>query len=369
MRIVLHIGAWKTGSSAIQHFMAASRNVLRAHGVAAPKDASDADGRNRVLRRLCGTDADAGPLIEEIAELKASGVGTLVVSNEHYWPLPAADIQRIGERLKPVAEEIEILIYIRPQEEMWRSLYAQQAKKFRVKSGAALWGNADFLPPVFAERAVHYHKTLGLFARVFGQEAVSVRLYDRARFTGGDVVTDFLSYLGLDWTEFEREGRDINRSVGWKGVAFAVWLADHVHDPMQALNPGKPLGKLYIRSVKRTAERFEDDDWIGRDAEPMTTAQKIAIRQHYAEDNQRLFQTYFGGEDIFPYIKAGRGDPTGPDAIPAHEMTFARKRYLKLAQRLGYDVSGVEDLLSPLPVRPRGVKRLLNALPFRVQKA
>ena len=368
MRIVLHIGAWKTGSSAIQHFMSVSADDLRKDGVVAPADAMDADGRNRILKRLNGSDEDAAPLLAEIAALKAAGARTLVISNEHYWPLPVEAIQRIGARLKTVSDDINVLIYIRPQEEMWRSLHAQQAKKFQVKSGAAIWGTADYLPPVFAERAVHYCRTMQLFADTFGQSAISVRLYDRARFAGGDVVTDFLSHLGLDGTAFKREERDINRSVGWKGVAFAIWLADEALGPMQALNPGRPLGKLYIRSVKRTAEMFGDDDWIGRAAEPLTTAEKAAIRQHYADDNRRLFQTYFGGEDIFPEIRPGRGDPLSPEAIPAQEMIFAKRRVQKLADRLGYATTGAEYLFAPPPAQPRGVKRLLNALPFRAQK-
>ena len=369
MRIILHIGAWKTGSSAIQHFMATSREALAAHGVVMPADAANALGRNRILKQLRGTDEETAPLIAEVEALKAKGARTLVLSNEHYWPLDQAAIQQIGARLKLLSDNVEVVIYIRPQEDMWRSLHSQQAKKFSVKSGAAIWGTDDYVPPVFAERAVHYHKTMQIFADVFGQSAVSARLYDRSRFIGGDVVTDFLSYLGLDWTAFEREDRDINRSVGWKGVAFAVWLADDVHDVMQPRNADKPLGHLYIRTVKRVAEMFDDENWIGRAADPLSTAEKAAIRAHYDADNQRLFATYFDGKDVFPQPGEGRGDPVTPDAVPHREMMVARRRFLKLAQKKGFNLDGVEHLFPSIAPRPTRLKRLVNALPFRAQNS
>jgi hypothetical protein len=369
MRIILHIGAWKTGSSAIQQFMAVSTEALRAHGVAAPADAINADGRGRILNKLTGSDEEAAEVTAEIEQLRAEGVETLVLSNEHYWPMSEVKIQTIGARLKALADTVEVLIYVRPQEKMWRSLHSQQAKKFHVKSGAALWGTADFLPPVFAQRAVHYHQTLQLFANVFGQDAISVRLYDRACFVGRDVVADFLAYLGLDWMLFERQNRDINRSVGWKGVAFAVWVADEVHDAMRALNPDKLVGKVYIRTIKRTADIFSDEDWIGRDADPLTTEDKKAIRAHYEEDNQRLYQTYFLGEDVFGAPDEGRGDSVDPSAIPNREMVVAKRRFQKLAERKEYDITGLETLFAPPRPRPTALKRLLNALPFRAQKS
>ena len=368
MRIILHIGAWKTGSSALQYFLAASSDDLKAHGVVAPVDAATATGRGKILKQLSGSDENAAAILAEIAQFKADGAETLILSNEHYWPLPEQAITLIGKRLKAVSDNVEVLLYIRPQEDMWRSLHSQQAKKFHVKSGAAIWGTADYLPPVFAERAVHYHQTLQLFANAFGQEAISARLYDRARFTGGDVVTDFLSHLGLDWTLFERQDRDINRSVGWKGVAFAVWLADEVHEAMDARNPERPMGQLYFRTVKRVADMFGDEDWIGRAADPLTTAEKTAIRAHYAVDNQRLFATYFGGEDIFPQVGEGRGDSVSPNDVPQREMTVARRRFMKLAVKKGFNLKGIEHLFVPPAPRQKGIKRLLNALPFHAHK-
>ncbi len=365
MRIILHIGAWKTGSSAIQYFLAAATDALRAHGVVMPADAATASGRGRILKQLSGTDEDAAAVIAEIIQLKADGAKLLVLSNEHYWPLPERAIQQIGHRLKAISDDVEVLIYIRPQEDMWRSLHSQQAKKFAVKTGAAIWGTADYLPPVFAERAVHYHQTLQLYADAFGQRSISVRLYDRARFIGGDVVTDFLSHLGLDWTQFKREDRDINRSVGWKGVAFAVWLADEVHKALEDLNPERKIGQLYFRTVKHVADRFDDENWIGRAADPMTTAEKAAIRSYYQQDNERLYATYFDGEDVFSQPGQGRGDPVAPDAVPRGEMVVAKRRFMKLAQNKGFKIDGVEHLLLPPRPRARGLKRLMNALPFR----
>ena len=241
----------------------------------------------------------------------------------------------------------------------------QPRQKFHVKSGAALWGADDFLPPVFAQRAVHYHQTLDLFANAFGQNAIAVRHYEREQFIGRDVITDFLTHLGLDWTRFEREDRDINRSVGWKGVAFAVWVADEVHDALKALNPGKRVGKPYLSTVKRVAEMFDDEDWIGRDADPMTTADKKAIRAHYEADNQRLYQTYFAGEEVFAAPGEGRGDPVLPAAIPREEMVVAKRRFMKLALKKGFALDGLEHLFLPPAPRPKGIKRLMNALPFR----
>ena len=370
MKIILHIGAWKTGSSAIQLFMSEAQEALRAHGAATFADASSKDGQQLMLRRLCEPDEEAAKLVAEIEGFKAAGVQTFVLSNEHFWPLPMHSIQKMGERLGAISDDVRVLIYIRPQDEMWRSLYAQQAKKFYVRTGAALWGTNDFLPSVFAERALHYHQTLQLFADVFGQEAIAVRHYDRGAFAGGDIVTDFLSFLGLDWTKFERRDRDVNRSAGWKGVAFAIWLADEVATAFRERNPREALNLTYFRTVSYLARKFDDGDWFGRGADPLTTEDKAAIRAHYEADNQLLYRVYFNGVEVFPPPAEGRGDPVAPGAVPKREMNVAKRQFRRFAVEHGYKLDGVEDLFTPQPLthaKPRQ-RPLSNIWPFRAQK-
>ena len=75
MRILLHAGAWKTGSSAIQAFLKRNVQPLLNHGIIVPPMTRQPRGHARVLEMLLNDDpAVARPYLEELKALGADQI-------------------------------------------------------------------------------------------------------------------------------------------------------------------------------------------------------------------------------------------------------------------------------------------------------
>lgn len=221
MRIVLHIGSEKTGTTSIQHWAAANRAALMARGILYPvAPGQTAGGRvdpNHVGLAIAVADRARRPdllgmlgltepeamaryiagLPERLAaEIAASGCDTLLLSNEHLssrvkTAQETAALRRLLEQATAGRQvSWQVLLYHRRQDEMIQSFYA-----LRVLHG--------FTEPFRAAARVEDPRLdprplLASYAAAFGEDAITVRLFDRRRMVGGDAVADLAALLGLD---------------------------------------------------------------------------------------------------------------------------------------------------------------------------
>ncbi len=332
MRIFLHTGVWKTGSTAIQTFLAKNADRLREHRVLIPEYASNMQNYNHLFERLVARD-EAG--VQSVAEsiqrdVSAANPETLVISSEHFWHAPPDVLERLAAMLRQFSDDVRVIAYIRPQDDMWASLYAQQAKFFRVRSTHNIWGNGDYIGPAIAENAMFYHRCFSVYQQVFGPEAVDLRLYDRSAFPEGDVVQDFLAWVGVMGGDgFVESDRDENSSFGWKGVALSIWLADRLHRGETAFDDQRAAGKALRFAMRDTGRKFGDLAWYGKAPECFGPEERARIRAHYAADTEALSAAYFGAKPPFPLPSERPADPFDLAQIPAAELTFAKRRLQK----------------------------------------
>lgn len=293
MRVLLHIGSEKTGTTSIQHWAAANRAALAARGIlypAAPGErpdprpdpnhvglalaVSERARRPDLLGMLGLPDAAAAGafaarmerrLAEEIA---ASGCGTLLLSNEHLSSRlreehEVAALRALLERAVGAVGEWRVVLYHRRQDEMIQSLHAMAVlhgatQPFRLAARA----NDARLDP---------RPILGHYARVFGEEAVMVRAFDRARLVRGDAVADLLSLLGVDAADaaFAQPPR-ANVSLGGAALELLRLLNAHVPAPRRgARSPARAalvaaLRKLPPEPRTALAPRAELDAFLAR---------------------------------------------------------------------------------------------------------
>lgn len=349
MKIVLHIGAWKTGSSAIQHFLRRNIAPLARKGVLVPARANQLLGHQKIYDALIGDDEDrAEEIIAEFAALSPTD-GTAVISSEHFWPLRPELVNRVGDRLARLSDDVRVLLYVRPQDEMWASLYAQEAKFFRIKPGTPLWGETDYIGPDIAERALRYDQCLDAYRDRFGADRVFARNYARSDFIGGNVILDFLDFLGVEGQEdLHFDTFDRNPSLGWKGVAMSIWFGATLHGKLSKANDGAriPIRQAFTATISETKKRFKDTDWLGRAAVIFDPADREEIRTAYSADNLALFERYFGGREVFPAVSDAKKTPVDYDAIPRRETAFAKRRLLTNLWRAGLNTAPVEaDLI------------------------
>jgi hypothetical protein len=230
MKLLLHIGTHKTGTTALQQFFHANRAQLERCGFyyATPQPSEPdsnlvADalgvGETRVVRTF---------LTKHFDLARRRGAHTLVVSAEKFYAMSVRSAMQRGhvcsdaieldriliEKLQSAVPEgitkSEIVCYVRRPDRYAESLYSQHVKTGIVFDGPF----GEFLP--FIEPALLYNTCMRLWSDEFGKENCVVRLYEAAAV---DIVGDFaVNVLNLDdLAQFacthdkgnERVGRDL----------------------------------------------------------------------------------------------------------------------------------------------------------------
>lgn len=290
MKLLLHIGNAKTGTTALQASLLASRKRLRAAGVwlslstAAPNIANvrglvawamDNDRSDDYLRinrlddpaRRAAWARDLKVALEtEVAEAAAAGCDRFLVSSEHFFTqlIRPSETERLAALTRSLFADAEVICYLRRQDTAALSHYSEL-----VRNG---WVPPSVLPSEeFTRRPggfLNYEDKLVLWADAFGDPAIRLFPHDPAQLHGGDVRTDFCHRLGLPALDrsdaqparaslsadalhaliaYNREvGREarLDPAVRRERVALADYLIDHA-DPTP-LRPSRDQVETFL---------------------------------------------------------------------------------------------------------------------------
>lgn len=142
MRFILHIGAHKTGSTTLQHFLSRNDAALATQGVVYPRTGRSRDaiayGAHHPVAAglLGGFDADAfGAFADRLgAEIAAASSPRAVILSSETFSLinPRVLAQALDVLRKRLEVTPEIVLYERPQCGAIHSAYTQQAKTLAV---------------------------------------------------------------------------------------------------------------------------------------------------------------------------------------------------------------------------------------------
>lgn len=314
MKLVCHIGTPKTASTFLQNTCALNPRWLRDHGLIYPDLlAPDANhitlfyaasnyihdfARDYGLNSEGDVESFRARLSELIARLVTEApenVHTMLMSSENLTGniRGHAGVQNLADLLRPHFDDIRITVYLRRQDEAILSMYGEFMR--RGFSGMAF--------ERFAEQALQrkemipylrYDELLPDWIKVFGKEALSVRLFDRAQMVGGDILTDFMTQIlgeaPADLSEMKLSDED---NVGLSAPALEFLRRMHAHIPFRKEGKANP-------DRARLAKKIND-----LPAEPrprMTAAQSQSIMDHFREGNDWLAETFFPDREgaIFP---------------------------------------------------------------------
>jgi hypothetical protein len=206
-QLILHIGSTKTGSSAIQRFLSENRGALERLGILYP-DIGVAGSAHHILAAaihpsawrmhqdsFAGKDRTAyfAGLLNEIARAAAeSPAPRVVLSSEYWWG-------RFGEPFFAACQplfksfEVQLLCYIRRQDEWLESTYVQSVKSGESRTFREwLLRHLDHGPGF-----CHYDRILWQWERLIPAECIHVRVYGAS---GGitDSVADLIQFLGVE---------------------------------------------------------------------------------------------------------------------------------------------------------------------------
>lgn len=278
-KLFVHIGAPKTGTSAIQHFMLRNRDALARQGVLYPQGGMLKSAHHLIgaaihplrSKRLGNATPDEvlakaiAQIREEVAALKPRA---LVISTEYLWGvLSPAQIHRLLGCFEDY--EIHIVAYLRRQDLMAQSLYVQA-----VKTGTPL-SFSDWVEAALesGKGGFHFHRILTSWRDCGVPVSMDVRLYEKSQI-GSDICSDFLKLVsaeplhgmvsdtGLINTAPDMETTEllrlINSTLKDKDASAQLRRSIIKHSPPRALFA--PLQYLAPAEVARFMQQFAEDN-------------------------------------------------------------------------------------------------------------
>ncbi len=283
MRVVLHIGTDKTGSTSIQRHLTVNLDWFQANSIFIPATGFGlGNGHGALLERLHDDELDK--LAKELEAAADSGFRSAVLSWEGMNFYPAKKIRRLQTILEKYS--VSVLVYVREQAEIIQSGFLQQLKSNSNRTRLTAWDHPRTLTErMISKRACFtpsrdYYRLLQRWQGIFPEAVFLVATFDKKLLLNGDVVDDFLAQLGVaPDAAFERVSIDGNLSLDVEtGLVVESWQADALpHETLLRL-----VDIAYsIISREGSATRY----FLGKETVK-------SIRRHFRSSNKRLARDY-----------------------------------------------------------------------------
>lgn len=308
MRLVLHIGTEKTGSTAIQQHLGLNAEQLAEVGIArcdtggsgnqrALASAFMDDDRADEYLRLHGyvdpgaraewRDALLASLAAEVAAAREYA-DVFVISSEHFHSrlLSQASVSRLAAAITGEFTGCRVIAYLRRQDEMALSFYSQKLRAGYVPPTilpmAGVAGKT--LPPYF-----DFESLLRRWAVAFGDDTVEPVVYPGGNAPSGDVVDDFFARLGVAFA--------LERAPGAINPALSV----AAQDALLAFNgqAGRDAAdREFHRVTRRKLLAYLERHGVGAGRLPLRD-EALAFYAAFRASNQRVAERWFDGGAMF----------------------------------------------------------------------
>ncbi len=327
--LYLHIGTPKTGTTAIQEFLATNRDELYQSGIIfRPMPFHDYHWDLPYLDKdqaLCFTDYDgkSGPNSEnrngyflhgsndpahtkENAKRLEEGLllirkwfeekDSVILSDEDLWL--TFRLRPHFDRLITFAGEngitIRIVLYLRHQYEYLDSLYRQYVKLFFFALHFTDFIREEKLSTDYL--GADYESCVRKLEALFGEENIIIRCYEPKvwKEKGIDICRDFMDSIGAEWREtYQIPDGGVNPSLSYNQTEFCRML-NEILDPEfpDAFEVSKRFRSVgldcsQVHSEKKYNSYLSDKEYHD-------------LMERYHEGNCRLAEKYLGRSDLFP---------------------------------------------------------------------
>ncbi len=280
-KIIIHIGAAKCGSSAIQDFMALNRHALAKKGILVPSQNLDMEehfsGEQIWFFENLRNQEDRITTLKQ----KLSRLGKHMDSNRlHTLIISAENISNNGDLASDIKEAVAgfdptVVYYVRRQDDYLISSWQQWHLK-GVESIERLLADAP-------DAMFDWYAQALPWADAFGDAHFKGRVFRKDRLVNSDIVDDFFSIisLSLDGLQMLPEGGQANRSFNEHlgDMAHRIQdVFDDQHDNLFFLKMAQLIGEPVYKT--------------GSASHLMSLEERIAIYNKFEESNAR-FKTRF----------------------------------------------------------------------------
>jgi len=316
---LLHIGAPKTGSTALQKFLAMNRESLRRLGLDYPDVSLRGYGHHDLAFLVGGGyPAWATPqertleaLARELAD-KVADSPMVALSSENFYLLPnPRGVAQLLEQAGIRVGGVRVIVYLRRQDEAHLSWY-NQAVKAQGYTGTVAENIAE------TEPLWNYAAQLERWATVFGRDNLVVQIYQTPDTPGGDIRRDFLRLAGLPGNGFDFPEENVNSRINTEILEFQRLVNRLPLSPQEKRGAHKEL--IALTAAAAGTGLFDDRALLG-------TKERTAILARHAGNNGAVARAYLKRERLF--------DDDMPQGLP---LSAARTELSceKLAYILGW---------------------------------
>jgi hypothetical protein len=190
MKIILHIGPHKTGTSAIQAFLHSHAGMLSRQGIHYPDPGGGERNHHAIvfgLRTPSLFEATVERLRHIVAQARNAAYRVCIFSSEMFveHEVPIAALNGIFDGC-----EVQVVAYLRRPDHLWASAYAQLVKEVDVRRTERI--DEDPLP-----YDCSYSTVLLKWMEHFAPDRMMLAPFDPPQWFGGDLFRDFLFMIGL----------------------------------------------------------------------------------------------------------------------------------------------------------------------------
>lgn len=321
-KLIIHIGANKTGSSAIQRFLSMNSLALREEGIIIPDNdfqiAEQVQGDHVFgFQELLESPLEGRVQLEDAIEVVDGAypeASTILLSAENLTANPVAPslFENLINRY-----DTRVIIYIRRQDEYILSSWQQWYSK--------IW--TDFWAWVISVVGMlgNWRAYLENWETVIPRDRITVRIFERPKLEGGDVIADFYSILGIS-----RPLSTLAYPESAVNPSFSDAIMDlvkgnelifrNVHDNDFYNFVSKMTGTKYTKTGRQSSISF---------------SQRQAILKRYKNQNNWVKEAYLPHIDgeLFSPPKESDYDYASPDDIDRQKLEFLTTMLYQIYKR------------------------------------
>lgn len=203
-KIYIHIGSHKTGTTSIQKALFENKNILTENNIKffyiKPVGKKSLPGNSSDWIRFDYDNLVNSSIDSSLARRLADAGENVLISTEYFsWIFRREYIEEFYRQLSEYFDDFKIICYIRRQDSLIVSHYQQASHTFNAPANY-FFGNTNSPLPAYQKHFDHYYdynSRLGMWADVFGDKNMDIRVFQKDRLIKGDVVNDFFDIIAM----------------------------------------------------------------------------------------------------------------------------------------------------------------------------
>lgn len=357
MKLVLHPGHSKCGSTTIQKAIIKNRKLLESHGYVIPDPQMRTPGDEgfnpngetpRAFFRHAMEQKDLEPLKAKLARIKEkyvdSSQSVLISAENLVNQLGAASGLNIHRLLRDTFDSHEVIYYIRRQDQFIMSAWQQ----WGYKKGLSLQA---FVEQALRGKNPNYRVIASAFSNLYGKSNVTVVPLLRDSLIEGDLVADFFARLGIT-SGVQKPADSIDNKSLNPYLCEALSKVNHI------------FRDIHDETIKLKLEKaFSHDEALYMRADGyMPSSMRRKICDAFFADNSFITERHSLGDRWFDYAQPSQEshDISRQAELGATRIFDDAKSLLNIV-----DHDAAEGGIEKKEVQPARKKLLSNAFPHR----